>query len=353
MPRARPTTHAIPSLAGGDAVGLSSFVKAYVKHQALIVRRQSGKQAVQSKRQLQRRQSPSRFGRLGYAALRRIYARHPRTVKETFNLEQGPEALGDPARVLGTFPPRGAWYVSFVVQKDRRALKTLLSAMPAGTPSFLNKQSTVSRGATVTPPEGVLRQSDAAWVFLGNNPEPHPLCGRPEHTDAIGHSGTWHLQLRGSKVWKLRPTKELIRDAPALRGVRQVLVRCNAGDILCLNTRLWWHQTYLPSKCGLSLSVARDIFLDNKNSTACDMTNVVGRYATKRIPKGAVVLTEQDMPDCELPRTKRANCEVGELSDGTMALVAKRTIAQGEWLAISDSEDEAAQSPPKRQRLRG
>jgi len=56
-----------------------------------------------------------------------------------------------------------------------------------------------------------------------------------------------------------------------------------------------------------------------------------------------VVLTEAQMPDCELPRVASSpSLGVAELEDGTMALVAIRDIAAGENFSIapSDSEEE-------------
>ena len=51
------------------------------------------------------------------------------------------------------------------------------------------------------------------WVFLGRNNDynenPEWLSGRKEHTDSIEHDGTFHHQLVGGKLWKLRPTLEL------------------------------------------------------------------------------------------------------------------------------------------------
>ena len=54
------------------------------------------------------------------------------------------------------------------------------------------------------------------------------------------------------------------------------------------------------------------------------------------------MLTEAEMPECELPRVADDPClGVAELPDGGFALVALRDIAAGEnfSLAPSDSED--------------
>jgi len=279
----------------------------------------------------------------GLETIRRVFAQHKKVVNQTFCLESTPprssvrsasssstagsaSAQTESERVLGRRrTPQGAWYASFVVQHSKAALSKFLKSLPFSTPPFL-------RAASVS-------HSDAAWVFFGRNPGQRPLQGRPEHTDAIAHSGTWHLQLRGCKVWILRPTAELKKRAKCLRGVGHVRVRCKEGDVLCVNTRLWWHQTYIPSSCGLSVSVARDIWLDARQPTECDMTNIEGSYATQSIKRGTVVFTEDDMPDLSLPRSRDSNCSVREL-DGTMVVVAKRKIAAGDWFSVSDSEAE-------------
>eukprot|EP00435_Cladocopium_sp_Y103_P073646 s151_g44.t1 len=56
--------------------------------------------------------------------------------------------------------------------------------------------STKSKAVKVRPP----KHSNAAWVFFGRNTGGRALRGRPEHTDAIQHSGTWHVQLKGEKA---------------------------------------------------------------------------------------------------------------------------------------------------------
>ena len=43
------------------------------------------------------------------------------------------------------------------------------------------------------------------------------------------------------------------------------------------------------------------------------MTNVEGLYASKSVPKGEIVLTEEELPDCQLPESEEPNCQVVEL----------------------------------------
>jgi len=328
---------AVPKLPA-SRVTFESFLEAFERHQAVLVRGclQHAQPRAKQKRAVT------------LAALRRMYARHSRILRRAFCLEstlpaakrrRGPAAGAgtkadvreDPAaRLLGSSrPPAGPWYASFVVQRSKRALDAFLQTLPFATPPFLQG----ARGLHSA------RHSDAVWVFFGRNPGTRALTGRSEHTDVITHDGTWHLQLQGSKVWTLRPTAELVQRSRQLRGVGRVRVHCKAGDVLCVNTSLWWHSTRIPGPCGLSLSVARDMYLDGSQPGACDMSNVDGHYATRTVPRGAVVFTEDDAPDVELPRSNRSNCGVRDM-EGRLAVIAKRLIKPGEWLCVSDSEAE-------------
>ena len=53
-----------------------------------------------------------------------------------------------------------------------------------------------------------------------------------------------HLQVSGTKVWHLRMTEELKRSVGiASERIVRCDVVCNPGDVIFINTRLWWHQT--------------------------------------------------------------------------------------------------------------
>ncbi|CAE7934548.1 unnamed protein product [Symbiodinium necroappetens] len=249
-------------------------------------------------------------------------------------------------RLLGsTRTPPGSWYASFVLQRSRKALSEFLAqTIPAGAPKFLVERSPRNGSAAIKLP----KHSNAAWVFFGRNPGSRILRGRPEHTDAIQHSGTWHVQLKGEKVWTLKPTDELRRKVPSLKKAGRVRVRCMEGDVLCINTRLWWHSTHIPARCKLSLSVARDMYLDGTRPGACDMTNVDGHYALKPIQKGAVIFTEDTAPQLQLPRSSTSNCELRESQRGSLVVVAKRPIKKGEWFSLSDSDVESTQAEEPR-----
>jgi hypothetical protein len=147
-------------------------------------------------------------------------------------------------------------------------------------------------------------------------------------------------------------------------------ILCEAGDILVLSTRDWWHSTCLPPLGGgLSVSYAREFTLPparepsragqrpthraSAASLARDdhageddaptvFTNVDGLFAASSIAAGTVVATEEDpsMAEAELPVDTDPNCEVMEDEEtGLMCLVALRDIRSGEFLSVAPDED--------------
>lgn len=92
-------------------------------------------------------------------------------------------------------------------------------------------------------------------------------------------------------------------------------IECQQGDLLFVNTRLWWHATQLPETLtfpdGLSISYARDFVCpslelpgNNRNNADIEetrMTNVDGVYASRNVRRGDIVLTEDELPNCALP----------------------------------------------------
>jgi U3 small nucleolar RNA-associated protein 6 len=133
--------------------------------------------------------------------------------------------------------------------------------------------------------------------------------------------------------------------------VPQLTVNCKEGDVLMINTRLWFHQTIISPQRLPSVSYARDFRINRKGNDqlrgkqsineSCTMTNVDGLYATSDIPKGTIIFTETDMPDCELHRSSTdSNCEVVELEDGTSAVIASRPILSGEFFCVPESSDD-------------
>lgn len=256
---------------------------------------------------------------------------------------------------------RYPYYCSFLVQKDKNALDTLVAQLPI---------------ARIQPN---WHHEPCVWIFFGrnlksdskidaeeNDSSPSDLQGRPEHTDSISHDGTWHFQLSGTKRWLLRPTRKLM-DSWKDNGQDDILerwkssnndktqplrllVECQEGDIILVNTRLWFHQTILPPQDTPSVSYARDFWTSLKTDDAAasirddptsNMTNIDGLYATEDIEAGVVIFREEDMPDCELHRSKdNPNCQVVELDDGTGAVVSCRPIAAGDFFCVAESSDD-------------
>jgi hypothetical protein len=231
-------------------------------------------------------------------------------------------------------------YCSFLVQNDADTYEDAIKRLP-----FQEFPSTD------------WKYEPALWVFFGRNPIGHTnLDGRPEHTDAVTHDGTWHYQLSGVKRWFLRPTPELIatcrrqqQDFPTISQDSCLQVECQEGDVLVVNTRLWFHRTVIPPQSCPSVSYARDFsFGDLPTVEAASaeggMTNVDGLYATNDIACGTIIFTEVNTPDCELHRSStNPNCEVVELEDGTSAVVSIRAIASGEFFCVPESSEEESE----------
>ncbi|KAJ1627509.1 hypothetical protein T492DRAFT_1024066 [Pavlovales sp. CCMP2436] len=293
-------------------------------------------------------------------ALQGAHAAQPRVIDATFTLENAggkasSKASGkvvvaarDPAAVLAASPSgRERWYASFIWQGAATELSAVLSAtLPCAVPRALAAEPAAAEPTQPT------------WFFIGFNPSLVPLPGRPEHTDELSHDGTWHFQLSGRKLWRLRPTDELLNSTRCALGPAEVM--CAPGDVILINTRLWWHSTELPPSEGgrtrgtspaLSISYARDFRLrglaaggaagGSDGSDAGDMTNVDGLFATEAIRKGTAILTADEMPDVELPVSADPNCEVREdARTGQLVLVAKRNIASGTFFTIPADSDE-------------
>jgi len=314
-------------------------------------------------------------------------------------------------------PQRG--YCSFLVQHSKVQLEELVtSRLPM---VHLPVASGGVPHNCMTGKVMEVKYGPCLWIFFGKN-HPHVdnndnnnnnnneltsmLHGRPEHTDSVTHDGTWHYQLSGTKIWRLRPTTELLRrveeydnnqqlsvvsgtkrrrselsndknagdnnvDEDSTNLFSKIEVVCKEGDILFLNTRLWFHSTLIPPQDVPSVSYARDVYLlpdstadDSKKNGVSNrkerdeeeeeeestMKNVDGTYATEDIDAETVLFTEHTMPNCELHRSRtNPNCQVVELEDDNlggegsssyMAVVTLRTIKAGEFFSILESDEE-------------
>ncbi|GBG30237.1 Hypothetical Protein FCC1311_064572 [Hondaea fermentalgiana] len=233
----------------------------------------------------------------------------------------------------------------------RQANQELVTvSSPSWYASFIAK--TVPKGLPLVGVPFAKSHSDSIWFFAGcHQPsDGQPLRGRREHTDDVPHDGTFHIQVSGTKHWFLRPTDELVqRQGSGLRADDKFAIVCGPGDLIAVNTRLWWHETALPAALQPSVSYARDFYLqEDARAQEADFVNQDGFYAAAAISAGTIIVREQDMPDCELPTSKgsRANAQVVELEDedgngSGMALVASRDIATGEWFVVYDSDAES------------
>jgi U3 small nucleolar RNA-associated protein 6 len=139
------------------------------------------------------------------------------------------------------------------------------------------------------------------------------------------------------------------------KGDDTIELECKEGDILLLNTRLWWHSTVIPVQGVPSISYARDVYFDSNDvhgeedsanlSKQQSMTNIDGTYAAEDIEAETILFTEHTMPDCELHRSKtNPNCQVVELEDESgesyMAVVSLRYIKAGEFFCVMESDSE-------------
>lgn len=302
-------------------------------------------------------------------------------------------------------------YSSFIVQHDKETMCQLLQSLPL-TQLPVNKDGNINSktedsakgDVSIIPKQSnnenmKMKHGPCIWLFYGRNNQQEPLDGRPEHTDSISHDGTWHYQLSGIKEWHLKPTEDLIKQMQSdvsfeqeemefwknenshdrnnnihrtsftesnevqksASQRRRVKISCQEGDVLLVNTRLWWHSTNIPQqpidekmKCKHvpSVSYARDLYLtyDENEGDECDddiveddgdMTNLDGLYASNDIEAGTIIFTEADMPDCELHRARNnPNCEVIQLEDGSGAIVSCRNITAGEFFCVLESDDE-------------
>jgi len=273
----------------------------------------------------------------------------------------------------------GPYYVSTIIEgRDHAALKGLFELLPfggKGVPSLLQSS----------------RHDGGCWLFIGDNPPddvaaesftnrsvssasetnkkrkrpgPHAkaLAGRAEHVDEVEHSGTWHMQLSGSKTWLIRPNSGAVEDwggdgCPDVsesefaeeteRKAWRLNIKVEEGDLFILNTRAWYHRTELESSVDISASVARDFYLPAKQI-----------YAHKDIERGDVVLDEEELP-FDIPRSDSPNCALAEVFNDTsydidgndhaediekdecsIVLISLRNLKKGEALTIASEEND-------------
>jgi hypothetical protein len=192
--------------------------------------------------------------------------------------------------------------------------------------------------------------SSGAWMFIGHSDtsssskRKRNMLGRAEHVDEVIHSGTYHLQVAGSKTWFIRPHPDLycgeeLPELSTLPGAEQsdatkswrLVIDVQEGDVFVLNTKIWFHYTEIPPS-GWSVSVAQDFFLP----LPCP----------KDVAEGDVLFDEDDIPD-EIPRSREPNCALGEIEseehdgggEGKIVLVAIKDLARGDLLSIAEDDE--------------
>lgn len=262
--------------------------------------------------------------------------------KESWTVETADDQRDDVEFLSSTSTVTG--YCSFIVQHSSSAISIAEDTITTTTLPLSPEKSNDS-----------LTLCKPIWVFVGRNASKGAadMAGRPLHTDSVSHDGTFHYQLSGRKIWTLRPTEELALLVKELETKPELEIVINAGDVICVNTRLWWHGTRLPSTIdaqdGVSISIARDVYF---NRDASDdeggegLTNVDGMYAPKNITDGEIIFREDEMPDVELHRVADGNhnCEIAEVELGdevVLAVVAARDIKSGEFFSLEESENES------------
>ena len=106
------------------------------------------------------------------------------------------------------------WYASFIL-KTKPVVRTVLPCLPLQVlppPSSIDAATTTTTAINTMTNIRRVRHGNAVWFFVGKNQRPEGMLGRPEHTDAVSHDGTWHFQVCGTKIWHLRPTEQLCQN---------------------------------------------------------------------------------------------------------------------------------------------
>lgn len=265
---------------------------------------------------------PRTTDQLSWKSIGALFAELDEQDQDSWCIETTTEEAVTPTTFLApSFLNQTRAYCSFLVQKDRMALQSTLEKVPLLGFEWAK-----------------WAYEPALWVFFGRNPCGPEMQGRPEHTDSVSHDGTWHFQLSGRKRWVLRPSLEMLNHL-AQRLPHRLMqswqeeclleVDCKEGDVMIINTKLWFHQTRIPPQRIPSVSYARDFRFKPHSTVAPNssggMTNVDGIYATSPIEEGTIVFTENDMPNAELHRSSsNPNCRVVVLDDGSSAVVSAR-----------------------------
>jgi hypothetical protein len=270
---------------------------------------------------------------LSWEGMGQLFGKLSESDQKTWCIETTSEGLvPSPIDFFKPIVTSGCGYVSFLVQSDE-SYPSVLKSLPFIDFDFSNNHISPSQR---------LQYEAALWFFFGRNRSAdQALRGRAEHIDSVTHDGTWHYQLSGFKQWTIRPSPSLVEHFQkhhshtwqhSLSEDSPLTMTCQQGDVLVINTRLWFHQTTIPPQQYPSVSYARDFRIqdidhsdtnsDIDSDVSLRMKNVDGLYATTNIAANTILFTEYDLPECELPRSnEHANCHLVTLDDGTQAVV--------------------------------
>ena len=251
---------------------------------------------------------------------------------------------------------------------------------PPGTWLFLGHH-----GVSNTQPKTKKRRvggNTASSSAIDDETKTTTLLGRAEHVDEVTHSGTYHIQISGTKTWKIRPhpdsflADEFNLDSTEAEGGSRIQeiegfecsdkywrikINVEEGDVFVLNTKIWYHCTELnrcsnKSSSEWSISVAHDFYLpipcprDVKEGDIVYGHGNFNGHGDDNIEDDGIEndLVDPEIPD-ELPRSDNPNCVLVEVDTGRnnshdtdyddddykIALVALRDIPEGEPLSIA------------------
>ncbi len=151
------------------------------------------------------------------------------------------------------------------------------------------------------------------------------------------------------QVWYIRPNQEgeWQRGCPRTEHEEPLRVPVEAGDLIMINTALWYHRTEIPNTQaaadGVSFSYARDFHIGPREGEGVDseveMGNLDDTWATDDIAKGTVVAEGEvalSFPSAE--HAAQSNCKLLQGAGRQPRVVAARNIREGESLRVAASE---------------
>ncbi|CAF1471903.1 unnamed protein product [Rotaria magnacalcarata] len=84
------------------------------------------------------------------------------------------------------------------------------------------------------------------WIFMGT-----PGLGAHMHIDNVDLP-SWQAQIRGRKQWTLRPVPECLFSCKEFNFIVE------PGEIIILNTNVWYHKTFVISEDEISITIGSE-----------------------------------------------------------------------------------------------